>query len=241
MSGRKVIGTHAIKELLQQRPRSITKVFVRSDYEKVKDLREIHTLAARYTKDIEVVGNKRLDKEALGHQGAVVYSDEYPSCSLQDLTKKEKSLVILLDGVQDPHNIGAISRTAWLMGADAIYLPAKRSAFYSPSAHKVASGGLEHVALEQASQLHDVIKELQEIGFWVYALEEEGELSLFGAELPNKTALILGNEEAGIKKSNKKVADQALYIPQVTPEASFNVSVSAALAMAEYRRQHNFG
>tara|TARA_B100001248_G_C27399644_1_gene469063 strand:- start:15963 stop:16676 length:714 start_codon:yes stop_codon:yes gene_type:complete len=236
---RKIIGHHAIREFLKVRPRAIEKVFFKSDWEKNSDLQEQHELIKKYTKNIDYIGVKKLDQECPGHQGALIYAQESPEISLQDLADKESALVLLLDGIQDPQNIGAITRSAWLMGADVIYLPQKRSAYHSPAAHKVASGGMEHVAIEQVSQLQDIIKELQGIGFWAYAFDQAGEQSLYQTDLPKKTAVVLGSEEKGIKKSALKASDQTLFIPQKDRDASYNVSVSAAIAMAEYSRQHS--
>ncbi len=234
---RKVPGIHACREVIQVRPRHIKKVWIRHNYSENKDLSHIFDEVSKYTKSIEKVGGAVLSKMYENNQGIILEVDETPELSWKHLEKADTARLLLLDGLEDPHNLGAIIRTAWLLKMDGIITLKNRSVGLTPAVCKVAAGGVEHVPMEFVSQLVDPIKELKEMGFWIYGLSEQAEKTIWEEEMPNKVALVLGAEESGLKKSTLDASDILLKIPQINQYASYNVSVAAAMIMSEFVRQ----
>lgn len=234
---RKVPGIHACSEVLRVRPRHIKKVIARHNYLEHKDLSRLVGEASKYTKNIEKVGGASLAKIYENNQGIIFEVDETPELNWRVLAKEDTARILMLDGLEDPHNLGAIIRTAWLLKMDGIITLKSRSVGLTPAVCKVAAGGVEHVPIDFVSQLVDPIKELKEMGFWIYGLSETAPKTVWQEDMPNKVALVLGAEETGLKKSTLNVCDIFLGIPQVNQHASYNVSVAAAIMMAELVRQ----
>jgi 23S rRNA (guanosine2251-2'-O)-methyltransferase len=231
------MGLHSVREVLKIRPRAVTSLWLRKNYEDSEDLKE---LAAAFLKErvkIDLKSPELLNRFTTGHQGVGVLVREVPVLDWARLEGEEPCQVLILDGVEDPHNLGAILRTSWLLGVQALFAPEVRATGLTPTACKVASGGAEHVPLVMDSSLPQVIERLKELGFWVYGLAAEGEQSLWQLKLEGKVAWVLGSEEKGLRKPVARSCDELISIPQKTFGASYNVSVAAAMALAETARQ----
>ena len=148
-------------------------------------------------------------------------------------------LVIALDGVEDTHNLGAILRTSWLMGVNGMIIPEDRAVGLTAAVHKVACGGVEHVPILRTNQFTQPFEQLKKDGFWVFGLSHKAERSIYDAKIPEKVIWVLGAEDKGLRSPTEKICDELFSIPQSSPAASYNVSVSAALALAETKRQWN--
>ena len=236
MSVRQVVGIHSAKEALKVRhPNEIKKVFIKADWNRNHALKELHALASEKGQHPKEVSSKKLDRIHDHNQGICVEVECELSFDLKSVG--DQSALLVLDGLEDPKNFGAIIRSAWLMGVDAIFIPQRRSVSLTPSVIKAASGGVEHVPVEVTSNLASCVERLKKHGFWVYGLDADGEGSIGDEKYSEKTAFILGREESGMRSSLKKVCDKTLFIPQKSKEASYNVSVATALALSEYFRQ----
>ena len=167
-----------------------------------------------------------------GHQGVALATTYQP----EPQKHPDTSAVLFLDGVEDPHNLGAIVRTSWLMGVEQIYISDKNSVKMTPTACKVASGGAEHVPVDEVHFL-SAMKKLKDQGYWIYGFSEKAEKTLYQVELPAKTVLVFGSEEKGIRLPIINECDELLCIPQIEVQASYNVSVSVAIGLSEFRRQ----
>lgn len=235
---RVVIGTHAISEALKIRPQSISMAWIKQGYESSADLRELFETLQGYKVKVEIKPLGTMERFG-GHQGAALMLKEAPALNWHNLAGKKVSRVMLLDGIEDPHNLGAILRTAWLMGVDAVLIPQDRSVGLSPSVHKVACGGAEHVPVEICGNFANTIEELKKMGFWVYGLSHEGKKTLFDLKLPEKVVWAVGAEEKGLRITTERQCDELVKIPQVSAAASYNASVAAAIALTETFRQQN--
>jgi 23S rRNA (guanosine2251-2'-O)-methyltransferase len=235
--GRCVVGIHAVRELLNVRPRSVEQLWIRDKYKDHPDLAELHAQASRERIKIHPHPPAALDKIASNHQGILAFSNEQPEMDWKALETAEKATVIALDEVEDPHNLGAVLRTAWLFDAKGILVPEHRSADLSPAVSKVAQGAVEHVPVERDNALPQQLERLKQMGFWIFGLSHKGSKSLFKMDLPPKVVWVLGSEAGGIRKSVEGACDELVAIPQSRPEASYNVSVAAAVALAETFRQ----
>ena len=234
---RLVPGTHAVLEAISVRPDAVSQIFVKPGFESAPEVANLKVRADRAGISWSEVSLKDMDKIYHGHQGLMAVVTEDPEVDWGDLKTKEYSQVLVLDGLEDPHNLGAILRTAWLMKVDAIFVPENRAVQYSPAAMKVASGGAEHVPIEAENNLPSVIESLKDLGYWFYGLSHKGDQDIWEIDFPEKIAWVIGSEAKGIRKSVARACDDLVRIPQASPGASYNASVSAGIAMAEIDRQ----
>jgi 23S rRNA (guanosine2251-2'-O)-methyltransferase len=185
-----------------------------------------------------------LDQLAGGvqHQGVVLEADPLPLFNPRDwMAQREpgSGVVVVLDGVEDPHNFGAIVRSAAACGAEAVVFGRDRAAPISSTSIKTAAGAMEYVDLVEAPNLVRAIETLKEGGFWAAALDPDGPQMIWEADLKGQTALVIGSEGKGIRKLVHKSCDLFLRIPLTGPITSLNASVSAAIALAECLRQRS--
>ncbi len=146
---------------------------------------------------------------------------------------------MILEGVDDPHNLGAIIRTALCSGVDHIVLPKDRSVHPSPSVSRASAGAMEHADISIVTNITFFIKELKKKGVWVAGLDAQGETSLFKADLSGSIALVVGGEHSGIRPLVKKECDFLISLPMVKGVTSLNASVACGIAMYEVFRQRS--
>ena len=235
--GRAVAGVHAVRELLKVRPHAIGEFWLRDGFEAHADLSDLADRAKRLRVKVTPHTPVALDKIVSVHQGVVAFALEDPELNFADLKALERSTLLVLDEVEDPHNLGAVMRTAWLFGVDGILTPENRSAPLSATVSKIARGAAEHVPVMRDTAVAESLKHLKEQGYWVYGLAAGGTKTLYDVEIPDKVIWVLGSESSGIRKPIERVCDELISIPQADPDASFNVSVAAALAVGETYRQ----
>ncbi|MGE5086201.1 MAG: 23S rRNA (guanosine(2251)-2'-O)-methyltransferase RlmB, partial [Bacillota bacterium] len=233
-----VVGNHAIKETLSVRPRAVKGLWLKNGWESSADLREIEELAAKYRVKIETRQETVIDKFGSSHQGAALFADAAPQLDLDGLEKHNTSVVLMLDGIEDPHNLGAILRTSWLTGGHGVLIPQDRAVGLTPTVHKVACGGVEHVPVEETTNFSKYTEILKEKGYWVYGLSPRGKKSIFELDLPEKVIWAIGAEDKGLRVTTERLCDELVFIPQTNASASFNASVATAMALTETLRQH---
>lgn len=232
-----VVGIHSCEETLKVRPKKVRELWLRDDLASNAALRQIAETAERFRTPVRMKSLAQLDAVGSGHQGVALAVEESPEWLAQDLKSIEKCLVIILDGIEDPHNLGSILRTAWLVGADAIIIPADRAVGVTPAVCKVASGGAEHVPVETRASLTAEINDLQDAGFWIYGLSEKGKSRPWDLKLPQKVAWVIGSENTGLRITTERACDDLVRIPQATTGSSYNAAIAAAMALAETVRQ----
>ncbi len=191
---------------------------------------------------IQECARRDLDVLAEGavHQGVVLEADPLPLHEPALWLARETSpnaIVVALDGVEDPHNFGAIVRSAAAFGAQAVLFAKDRAAPVSPASVKSAAGAMEYVDLIQATNLARALEQFQKAGFWAVALDADGSQSLWEADLGGRVVLVIGAEGTGLRRLVRERCDFLLRIPIAGPITSLNASVSAAVALAECVRQ----
>lgn len=194
---------------------------------------------------VEYVERAALDRLCGGgnHQGIAVRVTDFSYSSLDDVfavaeSRGEKLLVVLLDGVTDPHNLGAIIRSAECFGAHGVVIPARRSATVNDTVVKVASGATEHLAVVKVTNINDAIRELKQRNVWVYACDFDGQPPKY-ADLKDNTALVIGSEGEGIRRLTKELCDGVVTIPEYGKINSLNASVAAGIVLYEAVRQRD--
>jgi 23S rRNA (guanosine2251-2'-O)-methyltransferase len=236
---RPVIGTHAIKEALSVRAKMGKLLWLRQGWESSADLREIQEMTHAARIKIEFKPDGVVDRFGSSHQGAVLFMNGAPTLLMEDLASDEKSIALILDGIEDPHNLGAILRTSWLVGVKGVIVPEDRAVGLTPTVHKVACGGAEHVPVVETTNFAKYAEEFKKIGYWIYGLSPRGKKSIFDLQLPDKVVWAIGSEDKGMRVTTERLCDELVYIPQSSAAASYNASVATAMALTETLRQHS--
>jgi 23S rRNA (guanosine2251-2'-O)-methyltransferase len=242
---RLLAGFHAVTARLRHQPDSVREIYVDTRRHDAR-LRDLTAMAEARGVRVVAVDEARLEGLAGGarHQGVVakVLAAAHPE-DLHELLEglSQPAFLLLLDGVTDPHNLGACLRVADAMGVHAVIVPKDRSAGLSPVVAKVASGAAESVPLIPVTNLVRTVEELKAAGIWVWGAAEEGERSLLEAQLEGPIAWALGAEGAGLRRLTREHCDALARIPMFGQVESLNVSVAAALCLYETRRQREAG
>lgn len=233
-----VIGTHAINEALKVRPKKVKGFWMRQGWESSGDLRDMHELALKHGIKVEYKSNQVIEKFGSSEQGAALFIDGSLEFRLKTLEKREASTVLILDGIEDPHNLGAIIRTSWLADVHGVIIPEDRAVGLTPTVHKVACGGVEHVPVLSTTNFANHAEELKKQGYWIFGLSPRGKRSIFELELPEKVVWAIGAEDKGLRVPTERLCDELAFIPQSSSSASYNASVATAMALTETMRQH---
>ncbi len=234
---RQIAGTHAINELIRVRPKSIKHFLIQKNWSSSADLRSLVEILQKLNIKFEEKSDTDLQKICHSHQGAVAFSDANPVLNYDNAGWPQQSLIVALDGVEDPHNLGAILRTSWLMGVNGVITPEDRAVGLTATVHKVACGGVEHVPVAQINNFSEPFKKLKEDGFWVFGLSHKAEKTIYDMKIPDKVIWVMGAEDKGLRVTTERTCDELVSIPQISADASYNVSVATAFALAETKRQ----
>jgi 23S rRNA (guanosine2251-2'-O)-methyltransferase len=236
-----LVGFHAVKSRLRQRPETVREIYIdaeRSD-SRAKDLRE---MAKQRSIRMIPVDSKRLDGMAGGarHQGVVAMADDVKMPQfIEDVLEglDEPPLLLILDGVQDPHNLGACLRVADGAGAHAVIAPKDRSVGLTTAAMKVASGAAESVPYIVVTNLARTLRDLKDRNVWLVGADDAATESLYKARLDGALGLVLGAEGEGLRRLTKETCDHLVSIPMLGSVESLNVSVASGVCLYEARRR----
>ena len=240
-----LIGIHAVESALANVPGQL-KVLMVAEESRNARVRKLE--AAAREKGVRVVAGSRavLDRRCEGqrHQDVVAEFEAANSHREKDLpalleTLGETPLVLVLDGVQDPHNLGACLRTAEAAGVDLVVLPRDRSAGLTPVARRAASGAAEVLPILFASNLARVLRRLKEHGIWLAGTTDRAAQDLYQADLTGPLALVMGSEGQGMRRLTAELCDFELAIPVQGSVRSLNVSVATAVCLYEALRQRS--
>lgn len=242
-----LFGINTIAATLKHNPHRIKKLFIS---QKRSDQR-IQTLidsAKQQGIAVETITEDKL-QQWLGsavHQGIVAQVKPLTAKTETELkdflpSLPENAFILILDGVQDPHNLGACLRSADAAGVDCVIVPKDRAASLTPLAQKTASGAAETIPFFQITNLARTIKLLQQKGIWIYGLSDKANKSLYEADLKGAIALVLGAEGKGMRHLTQDICDDIYYLPMAGSVSSLNVSVAAGVAMFEVVRQRIVG
>jgi 23S rRNA (guanosine2251-2'-O)-methyltransferase len=237
---RVVFGFHAVLARLRADPKSVIEIFLD---ETRNDARAKDLVAAAERAGVHLmrVPTKRLDGFYGGgrHQGVVARVDlKAAGASLDEILEPvEKALLLVLDGVTDPHNLGACLRVANAAGAHAVIAPKDRSAGITPAVSKVASGAAESTPYLMVTNLARTLAEIKARNIWVVGADEHAEQTLYQADLPGSIAWVLGAEGEGMRRLTRESCDFLVRIPMGGDVESLNVSVSAGICLFESVRR----
>jgi len=242
-------GLHSVKAALSNSASDIEKLLVQKGRRDTR-LRDLQQLAVRHGIAVEEVNRSTLNELGgdLTHQGVIallVASSaglrenlvEFMQAKIQNPDNKVLPLLLVLDEVQDPHNLGACLRSADAAGVDAVVITAKNSVGLTPVVRKVASGAAESVPVFQIANLQRTLGDLQALGIWVYGAAGEATQSLFQLDLAVPLAIVMGSEGRGLRRLTRERCDALYHLPMNGQVTSLNVSVAAGISLFEVVRQ----
>ena len=233
-----VYGVEPIRELVAAAPASIRVLYVKSGDERrfAAEIDLVRTGGGR-VEFADDAGLERLAGPAARHQGIAALMREYEYAPLEDILAAQPDPIVLVDGVTDPRNLGALMRSAEGAGVGAIVLAKDRTAGITPAAVKSSAGAWIHLKIARCGNVARTIEQLKEAGYWTAALAPGGDTSIYALDTSRKLAIIVGSEGRGVRDIVRKGADFVVDIPMRGKVGSLNVSVAAAVALFEIARR----
>lgn len=235
-------GIHALEAVVGREPERLIELFVLKGRDDQR-LTNIINQARRFGIAVQFCHRKVLDEKVNGeqHQGVVARAKPGRQYSENDLDEivasKDTAFLLILDGVTDPHNLGACLRTAEAAGVHAVVVPKDKSAALTPTVRKVASGAADVIPLVQVTNLARTLRDLQQAGVWIIGTAGEAKQSLYECKMTGPTALVMGAEGKGMRRLTREHCDELIKLPMAGTVTSLNVSVATGVCLFEIVRQ----
>lgn len=229
-------GVHPVREALRAN-RPLDKVLIAKGTSGPR-IQEIVDLCRERSIPVRFESRETLDRVSKDtpHQGVIAFSAAHDYADLSSVID-EAQLLVILDGVEDPHNLGAIIRTAHAAGADAVIVPERRAAPLTETVDKASAGALEYLPVVRVTNVTQTIERLKQQQFWIYGLDERGTELYDGVDYATPTVIVLGGEGKGLHQNVQKHCDVLVRIPMAGRVSSLNVSVAAGVVLFEWRRR----
>ncbi|HKW56771.1 MAG TPA: 23S rRNA (guanosine(2251)-2'-O)-methyltransferase RlmB [Candidatus Acidoferrum sp.] len=241
----KFTGIHAVREALEA-GRPLDRVLIVRGRQDTR-AQEIVKLARERNIPVRFEDRVQLDRLAgsKDHQGVAAVAAARPAATLEDILAAadqpsdpgRKGLIVLLDGVEDPHNLGAIVRTTLAAGAHGVVIPERRAAGLTEAVARASAGALAHLPVAKVTNLAQAMEELKKAGYWLVGLEERAEKSYTEVDFTSPVGIVLGGEGKGLHDLTRKRCDFVVKLPTTGPVKSLNVSVAAGVVLFEALRQ----
>ena len=237
-----VVGRNAVTEALKS-GRTVNRLLV-AEHDEQGSIREIVKLARESGALVEIVPRSQIEAAAKGfrHQGVMAYTSPVaytPLEAILDAVRRKESapFLVLLDELEDPHNLGAVLRTADAVGADGVLIPKRRSCPLSATVAKTSAGAVEYVPVARIGNVAQTLRALKKEGFWIVGADMDGTADYFAADLTGALVLVIGSEGRGISRLVRENCDLLVKIPMQGKINSLNASVAGAILMYESLRQ----
>jgi 23S rRNA (guanosine2251-2'-O)-methyltransferase len=241
----RLTGIHAVREALEA-GRAFDRIVIAKGRQDSR-VEEIVQAARERNISVRFEDRGQLDRlaDSKDHQGIVALVaaraagtlDEILAAANAGAGRGEKGLIVLLDGVEDPHNLGAVIRTALAAGAHGVVIPERRAAGLTDTVARASAGALAHLAVAKVTNLVRTMEELKEAGYWLVGLDERGDKNYTDVDYTSPTAIVLGGEGKGLHELTRKRCDFVVSLPTTGPVKSLNVSVAAGVVLFEALRQ----
>jgi 23S rRNA (guanosine2251-2'-O)-methyltransferase len=241
----RLTGIHAVREALEAGS-ALDRVVIAKGRQDSR-IEEIVQLARGRGIAVRFEDRGQLDRLANSrdHQGVVALAAARTAATLEDIlaranqSKGQIGLIVLLDGVEDPHNLGAIVRTALAAGAHGVVIPERRAAGLTDTVARASAGALAHLPVAKVTNLARTMEELKEAGYWLVGLDEAGEKTYTDVDYTSPTGIIMGGEGGGLHELTRKRCDFVVSLPTSGPVKSLNVSVATGVVLFEALRQRH--
>ncbi len=237
-----IYGIHAVEAALRNQPENVLQVFIQQGRND-KRIKKILDIAKNSGVSIQSISNEKLKEKCprARHQGVVaeIRAGRSGTVTLDDILEKESLLLLVLDEVQDPHNIGACLRTADAIGVDAVVVSKNRSPALTPVIRNVASGAAETVPYIMVSNIARALEKIKENNVWVMGTSGDASHTIYDCKVNNRLALVMGSEGKGMRRLSREACDELVSIPMQGSVESLNISVATAVCLYEIRRQQS--
>jgi len=243
----RLTGIHAVREALEA-GHALDRIVIARGRQDTR-VEEIVQLARERNIPLRFEDRTQIDRLAgsKDHQGVVAVAAARAAATLEDILaaanagagQGQKGLIVLLDGVEDPHNLGAIIRTALASGAHGVVIPERRSAGLTDTVARASAGALAHLRVAKVTNLAHTMEELKEAGYWLIGLDEDADKSYTEADYRSPVGIVLGGEGKGLHDLTRKRCDFVVSLPTTGPVKSLNVSVAAGVVLFEALRQRH--
>ena len=238
-------GLHATRHALQQSPAEILAVWVQCGKQSHQKINDIISQSSKHSIQVEYVPKSTLDKYCGNavHQGVIMIRKKNHTGHVEDinsiLTQESVGtrLLLVLEGIQDPHNLGACLRTANAASVDAVIITRDRTAGITPAVRKVSSGASEHTQVITVTNLSRTLDKMKESGVWIVGMDNEAEQSIYKMDLTVPLALVMGAEGRGLRLNTRNHCDFLAHLPMFGIVESLNVSVASGVGLYEVNRQ----
>ena len=233
-----ICGVHAVYEALAAGNQPIERIYILRDG-KLPRLKEILDLARERGVPVRKEDRAVLDKIAVGvvHQGIVAIAGEVSYAPLERVFESKLPCVVVLDGVEDPHNLGAVIRSAEACGASGVVVPERHSAPLSATVAKASAGAIAHVPVARVGNIASTLDRFKKEGLWVVGVDEEGDRLWTDFDYTSPVALVFGGEHRGLRRLVREHCDVVVRLPMLGKVSSLNVSVTAGVVLYEVVRQ----
>ena len=237
-----IYGIHAVEAALRNQPENVLQVFMQQGRND-KRIKKILDIAKNSGVSIQSISNEKLKEKCprARHQGvlAEIRAGRSGTVTLDDVLEKESLLLLVLDEVQDPHNIGACLRTADAIGVDAVVVSKNRSPALTPVIRNVASGAAETVPYIMVSNIARALEKIKENNVWVMGTSGDASHTIYDCKVNNRLALVMGSEGKGMRRLSREACDELVSIPMQGSVEILNISVATAVCLYEIRRQQS--
>lgn len=241
----KIIGINPVLEALKA-GRPVQRLLVSDQRKQDREVQTILRLARECGAEVRFASREALNREAPGtnHQGVIAIAAAKQYSTLEDILNApaqqgKAPLFLVLDGVEDPRNLGAILRTADAAGVHGVIIPERRATGLTETVAKAAAGAMEHVPVVKVVNVVNTLEELKKAGVWVAGAEAGGETVYWDADFVRPTALVLGGEDRGVRRLVRERCDYLVSLPLLGRISSLNVSVAAGILLYETLRQRS--
>jgi 23S rRNA (guanosine2251-2'-O)-methyltransferase len=233
---RRIYGFHVVYEYLREKPHEVQELYLAPSFIGT----EVESLARQAAIPIRYESSAFLTSLVRGgvHQGIAASVGEFSYVSLQAILEKQKRLLLILDGILDPRNLGALLRTAEATGVGGVIMPKDRSAALSATAEKAAVGATAYLSICRVENLARSLTTVKAAGYWIIGLIPDSPSTLYDIDFPEKIAILLGGEEKGIRFLTRQFCDFLVALPMLGKIQSLNVSVAGAVVLYEFLRQN---
>ncbi len=247
----RLTGIHAVREALEG-GRAFDRIVIVRGRQDTR-VEEIVQMARARNISVRFEDRSQLDRlaDSKDHQGIVGLVAPRAAGTIEEIIEAanaasaavngEKGLIVLLDGVEDPHNLGAIVRTSLAAGAHGVVIPERRAAGLTDTVARASAGALSHLPVAKVTNLARTMEELKEAGYWLVGLDEEGDRDYTEVDYRSPVGLVMGGEGRGLHELTRKRCDFVVSLPTVGPVKSLNVSVAAGVVLFEVVRQRRAG
>jgi 23S rRNA (guanosine2251-2'-O)-methyltransferase len=240
-------GRNAARECLRARRRHVYKVLMADNLQASAIIGEILGLARQFEIPIQRAPRKTLDRQSASHQGVALEVGRYPTVTVGEILnraeqKTELPFIVVADHIEDPHNLGAILRTAEIVGVHGVIIPKQRAVGITPAVVNASAGAAEHILVAEVPNLVQALKQLKQQDIWVAGVENDASAGLYTqANLGGAIAIVMGSESKGMSRLVKETCDFLVKLPMRGQVESLNASVAGGVVLYEVWRARGFG